>query len=269
VSSGFCAAAPAVAHVFVDDGRGDIRTDAAITVEGDDGHHLQRVRRLRVGEPVTVADGLGEWRLCTVDEAGDGRVVLAPTGPLMVEPVLSPRLTVAFAPAKGDQAGTVVHQLVELGVDRVMPMTLRRSVVRWEGTRGDRALSRLRRIAREAAMQSRRARPAEVVAAEPLEVLAGHPGLVVADAGGVPATTNSVPAGDEWLILVGPEGGFDPSERALTASAARMAVGPHVLRAVTAPVAAAAALVGFRSPIHPHSGDSSDLSGPAERAQRA
>jgi 16S rRNA (uracil1498-N3)-methyltransferase len=261
VTLGFCAAAPAVAHVFVDDGQADIRTDATIAIEGDDGHHLQRVRRLRAGEAVTAADGLGAWRLCTVEAAADGRVVLAPTGPLMLEPTLSPRLTIAFAPAKGDQAGTVVHQLVELGVDRVMPVALQRSVVRWEAGREDRALTRLRRIAREAAMQSRRARLAEVVPGEPLAALAGHPGLVVADPAGVTAAELGEPAGGEWLILVGPEGGFDPSERSLTATAGRLAIGPHVLRAVTAPAAAAAALVGFRSPIHTQSGDSSDLGG--------
>ena len=261
MNTGFCAAAPAVAHVFVDVERDDLHGGVAWSVEGDDGHHLQRVRRLRVGESVTASDGRGVWRLCTVDEVGDGRVVLRPAGPVTLEPPLGPRIAVAFAPAKGDQAGTVVHQLVELGVDRVMPVTLRRSVVRWEGARGDRALDRLRRVAREAAMQSRRARLAEVVAGGPLESLSAHPGLLVADREGVTAPRLGTPEGGDWLILVGPEGGFDPQERPFLAGAARLAVGPHVLRAVTAPVAAAAALAGFRSPIRTRSGDSSDLRG--------
>lgn len=259
MSVGFAATAPAVAHVFIDDEDGDLRTDAAWSVHGDDGHHLQRVRRLRVGEAVTASDGRGSWRLCDVSEVGDGRVVLVPTGPLTVEPSLSPRLTIAFAPAKGDQAATVVHQLVELGVDRVMPITVRRSVVRWDGARGERALARLRRIAREAAMQSRRARLAEVVEGEPLESLARHPGLVVAEPAGAAAPGLAAPAGGEWLVVVGPEGGFDPSERPFLAAAAGLAVGPHVLRAVTAPVAVAAALVGFRSALPTHFGGSSPL----------
>ena len=143
VTTGFAATAPAVAHVFVDEADGDVHADEPLTVAGDDGHHLQRVRRLRVGEAVTAGDGQGAWRLCEISDVGDGRVVLLPTGPVTVEPELRPRLTVAFAPAKGDQASTVVHQLVELGVDRVMPITLRRSVVRWEGARGEKVLARL------------------------------------------------------------------------------------------------------------------------------
>jgi 16S rRNA (uracil1498-N3)-methyltransferase len=246
VTTGFAATASAVAHVFVDGEAGDIQADDELTITGDDGHHLQRVRRLRVGEAVTAGDGRGAWRLCEIGEVGDGRVVLAPTGPVTVEPELRPRLTVAFAPAKGDQAATVVHQLVELGVDRVMPITLRRSVVRWEGARAEKALARLGRVAREAAMQSRRGRLAEVVAGESLDALARHPGLVVAGPGGVPAAGLAEPPGDEWLVIIGPEGGLDPAEDQTLGGAPRLAVGPHVLRAVTAPVAVAAALVGFR-----------------------
>jgi 16S rRNA (uracil1498-N3)-methyltransferase len=129
-------------------------------------------------------------------------------------------------------------------------------VVRWEGAREGKALERLRRVAREAAMQARRARLPEVAAAEPLDALVAHPGLVVADPGGIPAAELAAPAGGEWLVLVGPEGGFDPAERARTAAAARLAVGPHVLRAATAPVAAAAALAGRRGPAATDSPDS-------------
>jgi 16S rRNA (uracil1498-N3)-methyltransferase len=242
VSSFAAAADDAVAHVIVDD------VDAnEITVSGDDGHHLERVRRLRVDDVVTAADGRGAWRSCRVRAAADGRVVLASEGPVTLEPALVPALTVAFAPAKGDHAATVVHQLVELGVDAVMPVMLARSVVRWQGDRLDRALDRLRRVAREAAMQSRRARLPEVLVPEPLGELARRPGLVVADpTGGPPAALPEPPEGG-WVVLVGPEGGLDPAERRALGAAPRLGVGPHVLRAVTAPVAAAAALAGFRS----------------------
>jgi 16S rRNA (uracil1498-N3)-methyltransferase len=255
VTEGFAAAAPAVAHVFVD----AVDGDDDLWVEGDDGHHLQRARRLRVGELVTGSDGAGAWRLFEVAELGDGRVRLTPVAPRVVEPELTPRLVVAFAPAKGDQAGAVVHQLVELGVDAVMPVMLQRSVVRWDGEREERALARLRRIVREAAMQSRRARIPEVLTAGALSELARHPGLVVADPSGVAPGALRAPVGGEWLVLVGPEGGLDPSELELFARGARLAVGPHVLRAVTAPVAVAAALVGFRDAKPPDSSGSPEM----------
>lgn len=243
MTEAFCAAAPAVAHAFVD----DVAHDGDRWIEGDDGHHLQRVRRLRVGETVTVSDGCGVWRACEIAEVGERKLRLTSTGPLTQEPVLRPRVVVAFAPAKGDHGSAVVHQLVELGVDAVMPISLRRSVARVDGRYADRARGRLTRVAREAAMQSRRARLAEVRDPEPLAALASHPGLIVAQAGGrAAADVAAATPGPEWLIVVGPEGGFDAEEVATLAGGTRLGVGPHVLRSVTAPVAALAALVGFR-----------------------
>ena len=67
-------------------------------------------------------------------------------------------MTVAFAPARQDHGTEVVHQLVELGVDEIVPLLTRRGVVRWEGERAHKPLDRLRRVAREAAVQSHRAR---------------------------------------------------------------------------------------------------------------
>jgi 16S rRNA (uracil1498-N3)-methyltransferase len=243
VTEGFCAAAPAVAHVFVD----DVDHDDDRWIDGDDGHHLQRVRRLRAGEAVTVSDGRGAWRICEIAEVGERRLRLSTTGPVMHEPALTPRVVVAFAPAKGDHGSAVVHQLVELGVDAVMPVSLRRSVARVDGRYADRARGRLTRVAREAAMQSRRARLPEILDPEPLAALASHPGLIVARSGGRPAAdVAATTPGPEWLVVVGPEGGFDAEEAATLAAGAPLGVGPHVLRSVTAPVAALAALVGFR-----------------------
>jgi 16S rRNA (uracil1498-N3)-methyltransferase len=194
-----------------------------------------------------VSDGRGAWRSCEVAEVGERRLRLTPTGPPVQEPELTPRVVVAFAPAKVDHGSAVVHQLVELGVDAVMPVSLRRSVARVDGRYADRARSRLTRVVREAAMQSRRARLPEVRDPEPLAELASHGGLIVAHAGGHPAAdVAGATPGPEWLIVVGPEGGFDPDELALLAHAHPLGVGPHVLRSVTAPVAALAALAGYR-----------------------
>jgi 16S rRNA (uracil1498-N3)-methyltransferase len=248
VTEGYASAAPAAAHVFVEafevlDGDDDI------WIDGDDGHHLQRVRRLRVGEAVTASDGRGAWRLCTIAEVGERRLRLAASGPLTHEPELVPRVVVAFAPAKGDQAGAVVHQLVELGVDAVMPITLHRSVVRWDGERGGRARDRLTRVIRESAMQSRRSRLPDIRDEASLEEIARHPGLLVAGPGGLPAHRLAVPDGGEWLVVVGPEGGLDQVELEVLRAGTDLGIGPYVLRSVTAPVAAAAALVGLRTAV--------------------
>jgi 16S rRNA (uracil1498-N3)-methyltransferase len=129
-------------------------------------------------------------------------------------------------------------------------------VVRLSFKRGDRALTRLRRIVREAAMQSRRSRLPDVLAPAPLEELSRHPGLVLGTVTGNSPAALPAPPDGEWLVVVGPEGGFDPAELELLAPYAQVAVGPHVLRAVTAPVAIAAALAGFRRVAPTDSSDS-------------
>ena len=226
-----------------------------MVVDGDDGHHLQRVRRLEVGEMVTVADGDGCWRGYRVNAATKGRLALGAAGAATREPSLTPGLTVACSLTKGAKPEMVVTRLTELGVDRILFVVTRHSVARWKGE-APAAMTRLRRVAREAAMQCRRARVptlhGPIDGPEALEVLTVHPGLVVADPGGGPVSALAEPGPQGWLLAVGPEGGFAPDELERLGSAPRLAVGPFVLRAETAAVAGAAALTTRRKVEHCH-----------------
>ena len=238
----WAADADAIAHVIVDGALAD-----ELVIDGTDGHHLQRVRRLGPDEIVTGADGAGTWREYRVAEASRGALTLAATGGLHVEPTLTPPLGVAFALTKGHKPDVVVARLTELGVDRLVPVIARRSVARWDGERGDKARERLQRIVREAAMQSRRSRLPIVAAAAPLASLASTPGLVLADRDGPPAS--ALDAGSQgWLVVVGPEGGLGDEEIHELGDPPRLGVGPHVLRAETAAIAVAAVLTGLRGP---------------------
>ncbi|HEV7687166.1 MAG TPA: RsmE family RNA methyltransferase [Acidimicrobiia bacterium] len=246
---GWPADIPAAAHLFVASAHG--LTDV-VDVEGEDGHHLARVLRLRAGEGVTVADGSGRWRayrVCGVGKAGEGAtaVRLEATGARQQEPVPEPRLGVAFALTKGDKPELVVQKLTELGVDRILPVVAERSVARPDTARAAAALERWRRIAREAARQCRRATLPVVEPLAPLADLAGHPGLVVAERGGSAAGGLGAPLDGEILVVVGPEGGLTDGEVDALAPWARLDLGPHILRAETAALAAAALLAARRS----------------------
>ena len=120
-------------------------------LDADDRHHLERVLRLRDGDPMTVGDGAGRWRPCrwgsVVEPIGDVVEVAAP----------APRLGVAFALIKGGRPELVVQKLVELGVDDIRPFAAERSVVRWDDAKAAKNHGRLTRVAREAVMQCRRA----------------------------------------------------------------------------------------------------------------
>ena len=235
----------AVAHTYTD------RLDDAVRIEGDDGHHLQRVRRLAPGERVTAADGYGRWRSYVIAAAHDGVLDLRATSEFEHEPLLEPGLTMAPSLTKGDRPELVVQKLTELGVDRIVVVEAARSVVHWNDSRAATAMTRLARVAREAGAQSRRARLPVVEGPVAPADLADHPGLVIADPAGVVAGALPPPVGApgsraEWLVAVGPEGGFTGAELERFADAPRLAVGPFVLRAETAAIATAAALAGRR-----------------------
>jgi 16S rRNA (uracil1498-N3)-methyltransferase len=230
------ATAVASAHVFVRE------LSDTLELEGEDAHHLSRVLRLRAGEAVTAADGAGRWRLYVVT-AGAG---LEATGPEQREPDLHPRLAVAFALTKGDKPDLAVQKLTELGVDRILPVLAERSIARPEPARAVAQVQRWRRVAREAGRQCRRAALPEVADLAPLASLVGHPGLGVAERGGASLAALAEGVGDEVLIVVGPEGGLTDAEVELLAPVFRLGLGPHVLRAETAAVAAAAVLTVLR-----------------------
>jgi 16S rRNA (uracil1498-N3)-methyltransferase len=213
-------------HAFVDD-------VARPELDDDDRHHLERVLRLRAGDEITVSDGCGGWRRCRFGPA------LEPAGPVRVEPRPAPAITVAVALTKGDRPEWAVQKLTEVGVDRVVLLAAARSVVRWDDGRATRNVERLQRVAREAAMQSRRVWLPEVCGVVPFAQVAALPGATLADPDGDP------PSLDRPTVLIGPEGGFDEEE--LAVGLPTTALGPGVLRAETAAVVAGAFLAGLRT----------------------
>lgn len=230
----------AVAHVVTEVLLDEIRVD------GPDGHHLARVRRLRPGERATATDGAGKWREYEVTTVAGPQLELRATGPTHTVRKEQPEITVAFALTKGSKPEVAVRQLTELGVDRIVPVVAARSIARPADARAESFTLRMRRVAREATMQSRRARLPAIERPVPLLDLAGRAGLVVAELGAPTADRLADPGPEGWTLLVGPEGGFDPEEREVLGSEDRVGLGPHVLRAETAAVAGAAVLVTLR-----------------------
>lgn len=231
------AAVGATAHVFADS-LGD-----TLRIDGPDGHHLERVRRIRSGELLTVADGIGTWRAYEVVAASSGALDLRADGPTTTQPRTRPPIAVAPALVTRSRFDDAVVALVELGVDTIQPLQSNRCVVRWDGAKALAATERLQRLAREAAMQCRRAWLPEVLRPTTPAALAGRSGLLVADATGLPAERlGEVPASG-WCVCSGPEGGFDAADLEAFGAYDRLWLADHVLRAETAAVAAAAVLV--------------------------
>lgn len=195
-----------------------------------------------------MGDGAGGMARCTVTDVRRGAVTLEVTQRRSVDrdPV---RFTVVQALAKGDRGELAVESMTEAGVDAILPWAASRSVVRWEGERGERSAARWARAAREASKQSRRAWLPQIDApASTGEVacrLAGADAAFVLDGSAEVALGGvDLPVSGSVVCVVGPEGGIDPAELAtFTAAGARaVRLGPGVLRTSTAGVAALAVL---------------------------
>jgi len=227
-----------VAHVFVDD-------LAAPQLNDNDRHHLGRVLRVREGEGITASDGRGGWRAC---EWHDGDLRIA--GDILSTPAPPSRVGVAFVPVKGDRNDWAVQKLTEIGVDDIVLLApTRRSVVRWSNA--EKQLEKLRAVAREAAMQSRRTWLPSVAGPLSLADALVTPGAAVADPTGTALSAVAAHATDPAqtaapsLIIIGPEGGFDADE--IPPTAARVSLGDTILRAETATLVAATLLVARRA----------------------
>jgi 16S rRNA (uracil1498-N3)-methyltransferase len=205
------------AHVFVE-------SLSAPQLSDDDDHHLRRVLRVRDTDVVTIGDGAGRW--VTARLTGTG--VSVESEPTVEAAPLS--TAVISAIPKGDRPEWIIQKLTEVGVSSIGFMDCARSVVRWDETRALRQVERMRRVAREAAMQSRRVWLPKVLDVVSFAEAAGAASCALAEPGGDVLTS------DIDTLLVGPEGGFTEGE--LGTVARRVSLSSNVLRVETAALAA-------------------------------
>jgi len=205
-------------------------------------NYLGNVLRLSEGDEVLLFDGhSGEWLARISNAARKGMALTVERKIREAEGV--PDVWLAFAPVKRAQTDWLVEKATELGVARLVPVMTRRTIV--ERVK----LDRLEAIAIEAAEQCGRTRLPAIAEPMPLKQFLDRrdPGraLYFADEGGGESAGDAFKPGAA-TILTGPEGGFTDEERALVRSAANavpVSLGPRILRAETAALAALAAFM--------------------------
>lgn len=213
------------------EGRGEVM------ITGGQAHYLSGVMRVRAGDPIRLFDDIsGEW-LARVARVGKRDLMLA------IEGMLAPResvpdLWLLAAPIKKGRIDWIVEKACELGVDRLIPTITQRTIVERLNH------ERLRAHMIEAAEQcGRTALPMLEKPTKLATILADWPAdriLIFADEAGGAAMAD-VAAKGPAAILIGPEGGFTDEERAairVLPSARGVTLGPRILRADTAAVAA-------------------------------
>ena len=222
---------------------------ARVQLAGDEGRHAVVVRRLQVGEVVVLSDGRGRGVRGPVVRVGKAALDVEVADHLSA-PDTGLRWVAVQALAKGDRSELAIEMMTELGVTEILPWSAARSVVRWSGERGDKALARWRATVREAAKQSRRlvvpAVGAPVTTRQLAEaVAAADLAVVLHEEASESLATLALPAVGTVLIVIGPEGGITSEEiDVLIAAGARLArISDGVLRTSTAGVVALAGLM--------------------------
>lgn len=211
--------------------------DAAPVVDGPAAHYLLNVMRLQAGDPLLLFDNRsGEW-LGVIEDAGKRAATIRIERHMRALEAV-PDLWLCFAPVKKARLDWIIEKATELGVARLQPVITERTIV--ERVKQERIEAQII----EACEQCGRTAVPEL--AEPVklpQLLKNWPAgraLVFADeAGGAPMASVDAPA--PAAILTGPEGGFTARERDLllaTPEVRRIALGPRILRAETAAIAA-------------------------------
>jgi 16S rRNA (uracil1498-N3)-methyltransferase len=211
-----------------------------VELDAAQANYLGNVMRLKKGDQLLLFDGAsGEW-LAEVADAAKKRMTLAVVEPTKPQEAV-PDLWLAFAPVKKGRVDWLVEKAVELGVARLQPVITQRTIV-------DKLnLERMRAHIVEAAEQCGRTALTEID--EPIKLDAflkrRDPArtLYFADETGGEVPTSAFKP-DPALILTGPEGGFTPDEASAiraAPNASAISLGPRILRAETAALAAVAA----------------------------
>lgn len=211
--------------------------DAAPVIDGPAAHYLLNVMRMKAGDLILLFDNIsGEWLAVVADATKRALTLRIERQMREIEQV--PDLWLCFAPVKKARLDWIIEKATELGVRRLQPVITERTIV--ERVKRERLEAQIIEACEQCG------RTALPTLAEPVklpQLLKDWPAdrtLLFADeAGGAPLATVAAPA--PAAILTGPEGGFTTRERELLVSNAavrRIALGPRILRAETAAIAA-------------------------------
>jgi len=225
---------------------GPLGEGVTVTIDGAQAHYLLRVMRVAPGDSVILCDDLtGEWA-AEAQDVGKRDLALRCVTRLRVRENV-PDFWLCPALLKKDRFDVVLEKACELGVARILPLLTRRCVA--DRLNPDRA----RTVLVEAAEQCARTALPVCDAPVPLAtLLANWPETRVLwfadENGGAPAATMFAAHPGPAALLIGPEGGFDPAERAAIRahpSAQPITLGPRILRGETAAIAATALWMGI------------------------
>lgn len=224
-----------------------LHVDGVVTLPEAVARHAIGALRLRDGEAVTLFNGDGGEYSGILNTGGHASVRLLARHSQDRESPL--RVVLAQGVSSGERMDLTVQKAVELGVAAIQPLMMRRTIVRLSGDKVERRRAHWQAVVVSACEQCGRNRVPEVAGIIDFDAWCrrwqAFLGLGLMLDPEAPLSLGDLPGPEgEITLLAGPEGGFDPAERALALEAGFVGVrlGPRVLRTETAALAALAAL---------------------------
>ena len=240
-------------HIFVDPAqmKGDL-----LYVTGKDVNHIKNVMRLKQGDEISVRTGQDdrEYRY-GIEEFTDSEVVCRLRFVKEADVELPVKVYIFQGLPKADKMELIIQKAVELGAAEIIPVQMRRCVVKLDGAKKGKKTQRWQAIAESAAKQSRRAvvplvrepltmEEAVRFAEQNTDVRLLPYELQEAD-GSTREVMDGIREGSAVSIFIGPEGGFDPAEVELArkAGVVPISLGKRILRTETAALVALSFLI--------------------------
>ena len=216
-------------------------------ITGEDVNHIRNVLRMRPGEQIEAVDEDRSVSLCRISQILPDEILADILETEEADTELQNAITLYMGLPKGDKMELIIQKAVELGVGRIVPVSMKRSIVKLDAKKAKARVARWQAIAQAAAKQSKRSIIPEVgevksfgealQEAEALDVLL----LPYENALDVSFTKKTIrEIGDDQSIgvFIGPEGGFDSREveAAEEAGAKILTLGRRILRTETAAI---------------------------------
>ncbi len=215
-----------------------------VIITGADVNHIRNVLRMKPGEMVRISDEKDFCGQCCIEELLEDQILLT-----VLEEADSTELpaevTLFQGLPKGDKMEWIIQKNTELGIARIVPVAMKRSVVKLDAKKASAKVARWQAIAESAGKQSGRTRLPEVAQVmtygQMLKEAADYDLLMLPyeSAEGMDAVRSlfaQAKPGMRIGILIGPEGGFEPSEveAAVEAGWKILSLGRRILRTETA-----------------------------------
>ncbi len=222
--------------------------DHCIRMIGSDVNHLKNVLRMKCGEEVWISDGEEKEFHCKIARFEEGEVRLDIIETMKSEYELTNKIYLFQGLPKGDKMELIIQKAVELGVYQVIPVEMKRCVVKLDAKKTDKKIMRWQQISESAAKQSKRMLIPEihsVMSYKEALAMASELDMTVVPyelAKGMKETReilSGIKKGQSVGVFIGPEGGFEEAEieAAMQSGAKPITLGRRILRTETAGLA--------------------------------